>query len=69
MESVLSDQEVPESSKLQGASNYDLWSYKVRTILQGEKLWSVVDPDVTLGSGASITTTTANSGEAAIRRI
>jgi hypothetical protein len=51
MKSVLSGREVPESLKLQGASNYALWSYKIRTILQGKKLWSVVDPDITLAVG------------------
>jgi hypothetical protein len=61
MESVLSGREVLEVSKLQGASNYALWFYKVRTILQGERLWGVVDPDVALASEAS--QTTVDSGE------
>ena len=61
MESVLSGREVLESSKLQGASNYALWSYKIRTILQGEKLWFVVDPDITPAAGTP--RPTADSGD------
>jgi hypothetical protein len=38
MESVLSNQDVSESSKLGGAPNYAIWSFKVRTVLQGERV-------------------------------
>jgi hypothetical protein len=55
--------EVPEGSKLQGAPNYTLWSYKVRTILQRERLWSVVDPIGVSTVGASPTTAVSDLGE------
>jgi hypothetical protein len=45
MESVLVGREVPESSKLQGAQNYAIWAFKVRTILQRERVWAIVNPD------------------------
>jgi hypothetical protein len=54
MDSVSSVREVPESSKLIGDSNYVIWSYKVRTVLQSEKAWKVVNPDTSNDSpGAS----------------
>ena len=60
MESVLVGREVPESSKLQGPQNYALWSYKVRTVLQRERLWGVVNPD--LLPGAAFSAMSAQSG-------
>jgi hypothetical protein len=53
METVLSGREVPESHKLFGSSNYALWSFKVHTVLQGERLWKYVDPDLMSGSSVS----------------
>jgi hypothetical protein len=44
MESVLSGRDILESSKLEGAKNYAIWSFKVRTVLQEERVWQVVDP-------------------------
>jgi hypothetical protein len=62
MESVLIGQEVPESSKLQGPQNYAIWSFKVRTVLQREKLWSVVNPDTNRGASDSETSAQSGSG-------
>ena len=58
MESALLGREVPESSKLQGPSNYALWAFKVRTVLQRERLWTIVSPDSLPAPGDS----TAHSG-------
>jgi hypothetical protein len=65
MESVLSGREVPESSKLQGLANYALWSFKLRTILQGEKLWRVVDPDLASGTSSFTSRALSSTGHAA----
>jgi hypothetical protein len=59
MESMLSVRDIPESSKLQGAKNYAIWSFKVRTVLQGERVWNVVDPII-----ASITESTSSDHSA-----
>jgi hypothetical protein len=59
MESVLSGREVPESSKLQGIQNYALWSFKLKTTLQGERVWREVDPHIE--SGTSVPSTRASS--------
>jgi hypothetical protein len=67
MESLLSGREVPESSKLQGIQNYALWSFKLKTILQGERVWRVVDPHIESGTsvpsaGALSSATSATTG-------
>ena len=62
MESALVGWEVPESSKLQGPQNYALWAFKVRTVLQRERLWHIVNPDplpVPLASSADSGSTSA----------
>jgi hypothetical protein len=69
MESVLSAREVPESSKLHGTQNYALWSFKLRTLLQGERVWRVVDPLSEIGvpppnSGDSSSATSSTTGKA-----
>jgi hypothetical protein len=46
MEFVLNGREVPEFSKLQGAQNYAIWSFRVRTTLQAEGLWKLVESNV-----------------------
>jgi hypothetical protein len=45
MESALSSREVLKSSKLDGV-NYTLWSFKIRTVVRGERVLQVVDPDI-----------------------
>ena len=53
MESTLLGKEIPESTKLQGASHYAIRAYKIRTLLQGENLWQVVSPVIQPSSAAS----------------
>jgi hypothetical protein len=69
MENVLSGREVTESSKLDGI-NYTLWSFKLGTILQGERVWQVVDPNnlPQTPRSSSLTThaTPANLGESSV---
>jgi hypothetical protein len=45
MESIFSGRKISESSKLDGI-NYTLWSFKLGTILRGERVWQVVDLDI-----------------------
>jgi hypothetical protein len=61
MESVLSGRDIPESSKLLGAKNYAIWSFKVRTVLQGERVWHVVDP-ITAPISESASSSQSGSG-------
>jgi hypothetical protein len=63
MESVLSGRDIPESSKLLGAKNYAIWSFKVRTVLQGECIWHVVDP-ITAPISESASSSQSGSGSA-----
>jgi hypothetical protein len=63
MESILVGREVHESNKLQGSENYAIWSFKVHTVLQREKLWSVINPNT--NRGASDFETSAQSGSRA----
>jgi hypothetical protein len=53
MELVLSGREVSEDSKLHGMQNYALWTFKLKTILQGKKLWRIVDPEPSSGASSS----------------
>jgi hypothetical protein len=63
MESVLSGRDIPEGSKLLGAKNYAIWSFKVRTVLQGEHVWHVVDP-ITTPISESASSSQSGSGSA-----
>jgi hypothetical protein len=68
MELVLSGRDIPKGSKLQGAKNYAIWSFKVRTVLQGERVWHIVDPNTivqTSEASSSAHTTASGSGESA----
>jgi hypothetical protein len=58
--------DVAEGSKLQGISNYPLWSFKASNALKREKLWDLVSPrtptpasTASEGSATSGTTFTA----------
>lgn len=62
MDPSLSNREISESSKLQGISNYAIWSFKVSTILKGERLWRVVNPSTPLTSSTS----TSDVGESSV---
>ena len=68
MESVLSRRKVPKSSKLIGDSNYAIWSYKIRTALQSEKAWKVVNLDILnnspiVGDSSSIDSGTSDTSD------
>uniref|UniRef100_A0A7I4DJF6 DUF4219 domain-containing protein n=2 Tax=Physcomitrium patens TaxID=3218 RepID=A0A7I4DJF6_PHYPA len=44
MELAMSGRNISKNTKLQDITNYTIWMYKLRTLLQGECLWNVVNP-------------------------
>ena len=56
MELVLFRREILKSSKLQGPPNYALWAYKLRILLQGKKVWKVVNPNYVIMGASSFNT-------------
>ncbi len=57
---------IDNSSKLEGASNYDIWKFKIKTILMREDLWDLVNPAVDQALGvAKVVDADATSGEVA----
>lgn len=40
----MSGRNISKNTKLQDITNYTIWMYKLRTLLQGECLWNVVNP-------------------------
>ncbi|CAM6018392.1 unnamed protein product [Sphagnum balticum] len=57
---------IDSSSKLEGASNYDIWKFKIKTILMREDLWDLVNRAVDQALGvAEVVDADATSGEVA----
>jgi hypothetical protein len=56
MESVVKD--IPESMKLEGQSNYTIWAFRIRQILQRKRVWKFVE----LPSVAIVADTGESSG-------
>lgn len=48
-----------DSTKLSGVSNYSVWKFRIRTILQKEDLWDVVVPN----SGQNVVLTVNIGGD------
>ena len=59
------NKDMPESMKLEGASNYSIWAFKMKQILLREKVWSVIETHHNVDTGtASSSTSFPNSGTA-----
>ncbi len=57
---------IDNSSKLEGASNYGIWKFKIKTMLIREDLWDLVNPAVDQALGvAEVVDADATSGEVA----
>ena len=41
---ALRDGVIGDSSKLEGISNYSIWSFKMQSLLNRDDVWRVVDP-------------------------
>jgi hypothetical protein len=57
---------IDNSSKFEGVSNYDIWKFKIKTILMREDFWDLVNPAVDQALGvAEVVDADATSGEVA----
>lgn len=63
MESALQGVDTRESSKLAGAVNYALWSFKIEWIFRDELIWHLVDPST--GSMTRSASTESEVGDSA----
>jgi hypothetical protein len=60
-------QSMSETTKLAGVSNYSVWRFRVKNILQKEDLWAVVEPPP-LAPGTVVPIETADQAVARVRR-